>query len=135
MKLMLLHLLFVLNAAAITVGWEAPPGATSYTLYYGDTPRHYTNSVTSTLPVATITGLESEQLYYMAVTASNKWGESDFSEELIWLEPIHWIPVIFRVAIDKTDDLSGNWITITNLELTEMMQTNLFIRARIQPKQ
>jgi hypothetical protein len=72
-------------AAPLTVAWDAVPGATGYTIYYGDASRQYTASVdVGPTTTAALSDLDPAEPSYIAVTAYNDAGdESNFSNEVL----------------------------------------------------
>jgi len=76
-------------AEPLTLAWDAVPGATGYTIHYGTASRNYTATVDvdNTTPDP-LSGLDPAQVYYLAVTANNDAGESDFSNEVLY-QPAH----------------------------------------------
>ena len=78
------------NAATVTVQWNAVDTATGYRVYYGTQERVYIqpkeagldagNSTTYSL---TIPQVNDDVGYHFAVTAYNQYGESDYSIEAI----------------------------------------------------
>ena len=90
LRLILLSLILALifqpsHAAEVTLSWDSCNGATGYKIYYGFESRSYIFVVDLGLwTQCTISDLDLGQNYYVAVTAYNDYGESDFSEELIY---------------------------------------------------
>ena len=73
------------NAYDLTLAWDANDPADEvlhYTLYWGAESGVYPNSASIGRLQYTVTGLEETQVYFFAVTASNRYGESGYSEEL-----------------------------------------------------
>jgi hypothetical protein len=72
-------------SAEVTVRWDSSDQATGYNLHYGTESRSYDfiEAVGSSLQ-HTLTDLYDNQKYYFAVTAYNEYGESTFSEELVY---------------------------------------------------
>jgi hypothetical protein len=68
------------------LAWDRSPddSVTGYRVYYGTSPRNYTNSIVAgNILNTTISGLTSGMTYYFAVTAYDASGaESDFSNEV-----------------------------------------------------
>jgi hypothetical protein len=77
------------SAGEINIAWDPAPGATGYRVYYGTAPGVYSSSITTSLPSATITGLQDCTSHYIAVKAINGAGESEqFSNEIAgWPRP------------------------------------------------
>jgi hypothetical protein len=67
----------------LEVAWVPVPGATHYTLFWGSERRDYKGLVNCESPAVVLRGLNSEQLYFVAVTAWNQHGESNFSNEQV----------------------------------------------------
>jgi len=79
-------------AAEVTLEWDpnpAPEDVAGYKVYYGYSSRNYEISFNAgNQTTYTISGLESGQVYYFAVTAYNIENfESDFSEEIVYYVP------------------------------------------------
>jgi hypothetical protein len=88
----LVLLLFIAPCALaepLTLAWDAVPGATGYIIHYGTASRDYTATVAvdNTTPDP-LSGLDPAQVYYLAVTAYDDAGESDFSNEILY-QPAH----------------------------------------------
>jgi hypothetical protein len=72
-------------AAPITFAWDAVPGATGYTIYYGGASRNYTATVdVGDTTTHELDALDPAAIYYVAVTAYNEGDESDFSNEVLY---------------------------------------------------
>ncbi len=65
----------------LEVAWEPVVGATRYTLFWGPERGDYKSLVNCDKPAVVLSGLIREQLYFVAVTAWNQNGESNFSKE------------------------------------------------------
>ena len=75
-------------AGEVTIQWDPSDQATGYKLHYGIQSQSYDSIVDVGLQQQyTVVGLNDDQRYYFAVTAYNEYGESNFSEELLY-EPI-----------------------------------------------
>ena len=72
-------------SAVVTVQWDSSDQATGYNLHYGTESRSY-DFIEAAGPSLqhTVTDLYDNQKYYFAVTAYNEYGESTFSEELVY---------------------------------------------------
>ena len=76
-------------AAPLVLAWDAAAGATGYTIYYGDVSRSYTSTVdVGNTTTTSLSALDPAQIYYLAVTAYDDAGESDFSNEILY-QPAH----------------------------------------------
>ena len=77
------------RAGEIVLAWDSVPGATSYKVYYGPSSGSYTQSVTTSSPTATVTGLADCTNWFLAVKAVNSAGESTgYSNEVSgWPRP------------------------------------------------
>jgi len=66
--------------AQVSLFWTAPPGSTTFNIYYSTTKGVTTSSGTKitgvSLPLFDLTGLTNGETYYVVVTAVNKAGES-----------------------------------------------------------
>lgn len=78
-------------AAEVTLAWDPNPeseNVTGYKVYYGYSSKNYEiNFNVGNQTTYTISGLESGQVYYFAVTAYNEGYESSFSEEIDYYIP------------------------------------------------
>ena len=70
-------------AQGLEVAWEPVSGATHYTLFWGSEQGDYRSLVNCDSPAVILAGLNKEQLYFIAVTAWNERGESNFSNEQV----------------------------------------------------
>lgn len=103
-------------ALAVTIGWDAAPGATGYRVYHGGTSRGYTSVIDITGPPEAGTPNPKTQASFdlprgtnfIAVTAFNAAGESAPSEELVFAEPM-----ILRV--ERSADVTGPWEAMVNI--------------------
>jgi hypothetical protein len=106
-------------ACAVTIGWDAATGADGYLVYQGDSSRHYTNVVDAgTNTVLRLRLPDGDN--FMAVTAYNKFGESDPSPEL-WFyasnpPPVTTVPLSLKV--ETSPDLFGNWTLLFSQTVT-----------------
>jgi hypothetical protein len=114
------------NAATVTVQWNAVDTATGYRVYYGTQERVYIqpkeagldagNSTTYSL---TIPQVNDDVGYHFAVTAYNQYGESDYSLEAIGTitggHAIPAVPVMTRMTIryDNGDIVEFDYIART----------------------
>src|ERR1044071_10225971 len=76
-------------AGAVSLTWDATPGATGYYVYYGTASRQYNQTLTTSTTSATISGLQDCTTYYFAVKAFNQSGASaEYSNEVFgWARP------------------------------------------------
>ena len=75
------------HSADLTLAWDHNDqvSVTGYYVYYGLESGNYTaKKDAGSEPQYTIIGLDDLESYYIAVTAYNEFGESDFSEEIIY---------------------------------------------------
>src|SRR5208283_5346472 len=77
------HVQLAMVAQGLQVAWEPVSGATHYTLFWGSEPGEYKSLVNCESPAVVLSRLNREQLYFLAVTAWNQSGESNFSKEEI----------------------------------------------------
>lgn len=71
--------------------WDqnANPETTGYKVYYGVQSRTYTTVLdVGNVTSCALSGFEEGQTYYFAVTAYNDFGESDYSEEILYTMPV-----------------------------------------------
>ena len=80
-------------AAKVAISFipNSDPLLYSYKVYYGTQSRNYTSEIELNSPEVDngniqteVDGLESGQTYYFAVTSFNEYGESDYSNELVY---------------------------------------------------
>jgi hypothetical protein len=75
---------------SVTVAWESVPGATSYNLYWRNqtgVTKQNGKKISDVKNPHTIRGWKSGMTYYFVVTAVNKDGESQESEEMSYTVP------------------------------------------------
>ena len=75
------------HSADLTLAWDHNDqvSVTGYYVYYGLESGNYTaKEDAGSEPQYTIIGLDDLESHYIAVTAYNEFGESDFSEEIIY---------------------------------------------------
>jgi Fibronectin type III domain len=83
-----IFVLFVISstvfAGGIQLAWDPPPDPVlGYKLYYGTSSGNYTKNMdVGKVATYTLTGLQDGQTYYIAVTAYNDSGESNYSNEV-----------------------------------------------------
>jgi tetratricopeptide (TPR) repeat protein len=70
-------------AQGLEVAWKPVSGATHYTLFWGSERGDYKRLVNCDSPAVVLSGLNREQLYFLAITAWNQRGESNFSNEQV----------------------------------------------------
>lgn len=114
-------LLFVASiVGAVTLGWDAVPGAKSYALYWGPAPRSYTNAIdVGNSVTGRVTGLKIGSTQYFAVTVTDTNGlQSDFSDEIAFV-PVPPIPKTnVAVMVRISSDVAGPWSNIFSLIVT-----------------
>jgi hypothetical protein len=77
---------------------------TGYYVYYGLESRNYCTKIDAgSEPQYTLVGLDDLESYYIAVTAYNEFGESDFSEEIIFASYACNADIDFDGDIDGSD--------------------------------
>lgn len=72
----------------VTLGWDNVPNATSYNIYWSDSPgvsKKKGNKIPNVENPHKITGLEKGKKYYFVITAVNATGESKQSEEFSFI--------------------------------------------------
>ena len=77
------HVRLAIVAQGLEVVWEPVSGATHYTLFWGSERGEYKSLANCDSPAVILAGLNREQLYFLAVTAWNQRGESNFSNEQV----------------------------------------------------
>lgn len=75
------HVRLAVVAQGLKVAWDPVTGANHYTLFWGTERGEYRSLVNCDGPAVVLSGLNREQLYFLAVTAWNQSGESNFSKE------------------------------------------------------
>ena len=94
------------HSADITLAWDHNDQVpvTGYYVYHGPESGYYTAKIDAgSEPQYTLVGLDDLQSYYIAVTAYNEFGESDFSEEIIYASQACDADIDFDGDIDGTD--------------------------------
>jgi hypothetical protein len=105
---LLISIIFVplSHSADLTIAWDHNDQAsvTGYYVYYGfESGSYLAKEDAGSEPQYTIVGLDDMELYYIAVTAYNDFGESDFSEEIIAAPNACNADIDFDGDIDGTD--------------------------------
>ncbi len=77
------HVRLAIVAQGLEVSWEPVSGATHYTLFWGSERGEYKSLANCDSPAVILAGLNRKQLYFLAVTAWNQRGESNFSKEQV----------------------------------------------------
>jgi len=67
----------------LRLDWEKAPGATHYTVFWGNESQDYRNITNFKAPPVVLAGLRKGKLYALAVTSWNERGESDYSTEQV----------------------------------------------------
>jgi adhesin HecA-like repeat protein len=102
-------------SAVVTIQWDSSDSATGYKLHYGSESASYDviEDVGSSLQ-HTIADLYDNQNYYFAVTAYNEYGESTYSDELVYLTPITAVnqPPTIEAGADKMTTLPDNSVLL-----------------------
>ena len=113
--------------ASLTFAWDpADNQADGYALYYGIESGTYDVLVDVGPDTSyTVTGLDPFQVYFVAVTAYNALGESDFSDELV-VNP----PYYCEADFDTDGDVDGNDLTysIENVTSVDLLTRRLNIK-------
>ncbi len=91
------------HSAEVTLAWDYSDQATGYYIYYGLESGNYSAKIDVGADLQyTIIGLDDFTSYYIAATAYNQFGESDFSEEIIYA------PYACDSDIDFDGDIDGS---------------------------
>jgi hypothetical protein len=93
-------------SADITLAWDHNDQVpiTGYYVYHGLESGNYTTKIdVGSTPQYTLVGLDDLQSHYIAVTAYNEFGESDFSEEIIYASYACDADIDFDGDIDGAD--------------------------------
>ena len=94
------------NSAEVTLAWDHNDQipVTGYYVYYGLESGNYSTVVDAgSEPQYTLVDLDDLKSYYIAVTAYNEYGESDFSEEIICVAYACQADIDFDGDIDGSD--------------------------------
>ena len=94
------------HSADLTLAWDHNDqvSVTGYYVYYGLESGNYTaKEDAGSEPQHTLVGLDDLESYYIAVTAYNEFGESDFSEEIIYASYACEADIDFDGDIDGSD--------------------------------
>jgi hypothetical protein len=90
-----------LYATPIRLAWDPSPspGILGYKLHYGTASRSYSYHVDVGLSTECLIGdLLPRTIYYFAVTAYNGSAESDYSAEVVYGLPVHWLQFRYGTA-------------------------------------
>jgi hypothetical protein len=119
-----LVLLFILSmffavhvqAASVTLAWDASQGATGYKLFYGTAARNYSTNVdVHNVLQFQLNNLTEGTKYYFAATAYNASMESDYSDEISYTPPVMTPAVAnVRLAMVTTTQRAGAFVTWDN---------------------
>lgn len=82
------------SAAEMTLTWNPVEGADGYKVYYGSKHGEYQDPVNSGSQTSMTMPYDTANMKYLAVTAYNKWGESDYSEEAVLLDAPKWKTIL-----------------------------------------
>ena len=94
------------HSVEITLAWDYNDQVpiTGYYVYHGLESGNYSAKIDAgSEPQYTLVGLDDLQSYYIAVTAYNEFGESDFSEEIIYASLACDADIDFDGDIDGSD--------------------------------
>ena len=94
------------HSADLTLAWDHNDqvSVTGYYVYYGLESGNYAAKIDAgSEPQYTIVDLDDLESYYIAVTAYNEFGESDFSEEIIFASYACDADIDFDGDIDGSD--------------------------------
>ena len=94
------------HSVEITLAWDYNDQVpiTGYYVYHGFESGNYSAKIDAgSEPQYTLVGLDDLQSYYIAVTAYNEFGESDFSEEIIYASYACEADIDFDGDIDGSD--------------------------------
>lgn len=94
------------HSADVTLAWDHsdPLSVMGYYVYYGPESGNYSAKIDAgSEPQYTIIGIDDLKSYYVAVTAYNEFGESDFSGELIYASYACDADIDFDSDIDGAD--------------------------------
>ena len=94
------------HSANVTLAWDHNDqvSVTGYYIYYGLESGNYSTKIDAgPEPQYTLVGLDDLTSYYIAVTAYNEFGESDFSGEIIYASHACEADIDFDGDIDGSD--------------------------------
>jgi len=94
------------HSAELTLAWDHNDqvSVTGYYVHYGLESENYTTKIDAgSEPQYTLVGLDDLKSYYIAVTAYNEFGESDFSGEIIYASYACDADIDFDGDIDGSD--------------------------------
>jgi hypothetical protein len=94
------------HSAEVTLAWDHNDqfSVTGYYVYYGLESENYSTKIDAgSEPQYTLVGLDDLKSYYIAVTAYNEFGESGFSEEIIYASSACQADIDFDGDIDGSD--------------------------------
>ena len=94
------------HSAEVTLAWDHNDqvSVAGYYVYYGIDSGSYSVKIDAgSEPLYTVVGLDDLKSYYIAVTAYNEFGESDFSEEIIHVSYACQADIDFDRDIDGSD--------------------------------
>ncbi|MDL1984267.1 MAG: fibronectin type III domain-containing protein [Deltaproteobacteria bacterium] len=133
-----LFVLFVISstvfAAMIQFAWDSSPDPVSgYRVYYGTSSGNYTKNMdVGNVATYTLTGLEDEHTYYIAVTAYNDSGESNYSNEIFGVsvpEPYDTTPPAHVSSFQATSGDSCVTLSWTNPTDDDFVGTTICYRT------
>jgi fibronectin type 3 domain-containing protein len=81
------HKSSTVETGVVTIAWPKVPNATSYNIYWNDSPgvrKHNGKKISNVKSPHTIKGLKRGTTYYFVVTAVNAFEESQVSEEILF---------------------------------------------------
>ena len=94
------------HSTDVTLAWDhnGQIPTTGFYVYHGFESGNYTSKIDAgSDPQYTLVGLDDLESYYIAVTAYNEFGESDFSEEIIYASLACSADIDFDGDIDGSD--------------------------------
>ena len=109
------------HSGEVTLAWDHNDqvSVTGYYVYYGLESGNYSTKIDAGAePQYTLVDLDDLKPYYIAITAYNEFGESDFSEEIIYA------PYACDADIDFDGDIDGSDLV---LYAEDAMDINLAI--------
>lgn len=132
MSVTLLLIVIVLNLAeAISLLWDKTDNATGYVVYYGDESGNYDYEVdVGTNTVFYLSNIKENKVYYFAVKAYNEVGiKGKFSEELRWESPKRLLisdkEIVFQAIMSEAQENAFTNGVITNRYYALERKTNL----------
>lgn len=121
------------HAIALQLAWNPSPTANvRYNLYFGPAHGFYTNRLDCGTNLSINPSIQQSGVYYFVVTATNAFGESDFSNEIIATNRPPITNLLISLSFESSQVLTGSWSSISNFQFQlPNPSSNQFFRARL----